>query len=172
MTSHWLKKPDDWKTQGPKTTTVDNTQTTTTTDAYSVKVSTVSNPGQAIGIAQGDLYIELPPEVRQVFQNAASQACARKRSLEERQSCGISSAADFGNNLLDLVDNGEAEILEGPFEQVPEINIDVVEDAVRAIQWTGRRITRAIGRDIVAIGAVFFALWLSSGKVNWYIERH
>lgn len=163
VTSHWLKKPDDWKTQGPHTTTKDNTQTTITTDAYSVKISTVSDPGQQTGIAKGDLYIELPPKVKELFENTAANACARKRNLEERQSCNA-RPGDFGNRLLDTLDDGEGtQILESPFEHVPELEIDAVREGVAAVRFAGRRIAQAIARNIVAIGLVFFAAYAALG---------
>ncbi|KAL9621954.1 MAG: hypothetical protein Q9160_003616 [Pyrenula sp. 1 TL-2023] len=133
------------------------------------------------GIAAGDLYIELPPEVKETLLKHAKGACglpAKKRWFEKRQSssaCPAISDAASRNRVIGDYANAVAEddsILLSPFEHVPTLTAGDIQVAVAALTGAGlpaAGVTAAIQAK-AAISVVFLDIWLNSGTMPQQIK--
>ncbi|KAL9618040.1 MAG: hypothetical protein Q9160_007229 [Pyrenula sp. 1 TL-2023] len=165
-TSKWIGHDTAWETQGPSTTTT-----------YSVKVSTVSDvPAGVTGISPADIYIEIPPHVKDILLNHAKTACGapakEKRSLEKRQNaCAALSSPENYANAVDAYANAVAndpavvDILTNPFEHVPMFTAPDIQRAVAAIKLAGGAAVSTALKNKVAVAAVFFGIFAATGNM-------
>lgn len=163
-TSKWIGHDTAWMTQGPSTTT-----------SYSVKVSAVSEvPAGVTGIAPADIYIEIPPEVKDILLDHAKTACGApakgKRSLERRQNaCAAMSSPENYANAVDAYANAVAndptvvDILTDPFEHVPMFTAPDIQRAVAAIKLAGGAVVSTALKNKVAVATVLFGIYAATG---------
>ncbi|KAL9619331.1 MAG: hypothetical protein Q9160_006011 [Pyrenula sp. 1 TL-2023] len=174
--SKWVGKESQWESKGPITQTTSGSTTTTTGTVYSIKVSTVKDTGTITGIAPSDLYIEIPPEVKEIIFKHATAVCggsAKKRGwLERRQSpCAAASSPqswaraveNYANRVAD--DPAVNELLTNPFENVPTFTANDIQRAVAALKQSGGAIASKILRNKVAVFTVFLGLFVAYGDV-------
>lgn len=141
-----------------------------------MKVSAVKDPGPVTGIAAGDIYLEIPPEVKDILQKYAQKACGvpakPKRWFEKRQNaCAALSNPDRYANAVEAYANAVAgdpavgDILTNPFENVPVFTAGDIQRAVASIKLAGGAAVSVALRNKVAVATVFFGLFAITGNM-------
>lgn len=118
----------------------------------------MTNPGTISGIAALDLYIEIPPEVKDIFLSYAQAVCgggAKKRGwFQKRQSaCSAASNSQSWASAVESYaervasDPHMAELLTNPFENVLTFTANDIQRAVASIKTVGGAVASQVVKN-------------------------